>query len=245
VDPTFAKEIATMSLQNFGIPLEEIGPFRVKIIPLDDGKFVIDTNLDFQRLGKYVPSEPDFGQNHLFPGVGDARLDIFLAAKHNAAFIGNDANQKVVELILNKAVGVRSNSDDVSRAVYDFISVDMPSIREVINSGSRTPREFIALLGKAAGFRRWLSEQNPDKDLIQELLREKTKGGWLESLPVKAARFGIFTGGGFIANMIAPGSGLAFSLADKFIIDKLANKWRPHFFVENQLRGFLDAGRKD
>jgi hypothetical protein len=244
-DPAFASEIARMSLLNFGVPSSEIKPFRVTIMPLGNGKFAIATDIDFQRLRKYIPSEPEFDQNLLFPGVGDARLDIFLAAKHNAAFIGNDANQRVVELILNKAIGVRADGDGVVRAVYDFISIDTPSVREVINSGSRTPKEFMALLGKAAGFRKWLNEQNPDKDLIQELLREKTKDGWLESLPVKAVRFGIFTGGGLIANMIAPGTGLAFGLADKFLIDKLAKQWRPHFFVENQLRGFLDAGRKE
>jgi hypothetical protein len=57
-------------------------------------------------------------------------------------------------------------------------------------------------------------------------------------------RFGIFTGGSVIANVIAPGSGLPLSLVDKFIIDKLAMNWRPHYFVENQLRGFLDVAPK-
>jgi hypothetical protein len=244
-DPHFAGEIARMSLLNFSVPLSEVEPLRVKIIPLDKGKFAIDTNINFERIKRYVPSEPDFGQNHLFPGVGDARLDIFLAAKHNAAFIGNDANQKIVELILRKAIGVQANSDEVTRAIYDFISIDTPSIREVINSGSRTPREFMALLGKAGPFKTWLSTQNPDKDLIQEMLREKAKGGWVESLPVKAARFGVFTGGGMLTDLFAPGSSLALGAVDNFLIDKLASHWRPHFFVENKLRGFLDVHRKE
>jgi len=28
-----------------------------------------------------------------------------------------------------------------------------------------------------------------------------------------------------------------------FLIDKLSKKWRPHFFVENKLSGFLDQAR--
>ena len=244
-DPSFAREIAKMSLVNFGVPLAEVDSLRVRILPLDGGKFTIDSDIDFMRLRKYVPSEPEFGINHLFPGVGDARLDIFLAAKHNAAFIGNNANQKIVELILNRAIGVRPNGDNATRPIYDFISVDTPSIREVINSGSRTPREFMALLEKADGFRKWLGQQNPDKDLIQEMLREKANVGWLDSLPLKAARFGIFTGGGMLADMVAPGSSIALGTVDTFLVDKLANHWRPHFFVENHLRGFLDAHRKE
>jgi hypothetical protein len=244
-DPTFAHEIARMSLMNFGVPLAEIDSLRVKILPLEGGKFAIDSNIDFMRLRKYVPSEPDFGSNHLFPGVGDARLDIFLAAKHNAAFVGNNANQKIVELILNRAIGVQPNGDHATRAIYDFISVDTPSLREVINSGSRTPREFMALLVKAGGFRKWLGQQNPDKDLIQEMLREKTNVGWLDSLPLKAARFGIFTGGGMLADVVAPGSSVVLGSVDTFLVDKLAKHWRPHFFVENHLRGFLDAHRKE
>ena len=46
------------------------------------------------------------------------------------------------------------------------------SVREAINSGERTQREFIDLLGTADAFKKWLNAQNPDKDLIQEMLRK-------------------------------------------------------------------------
>jgi hypothetical protein len=239
-DPAFATEIARMTLERFGVPPSEINFRRLNVLPLDNGRFALDTDIDFHYLQKYVPSEPQFGQNHLFPGVGDARLDISLAAERNAAFIGNSSNQRIVEMILSKAIGVIPNKDATSRAIYDFISVDTPSVREVINSGARTPREFMDLLGSADTFKKWLNTQNPDKDLIQEMLKEKTKVSWLEKLPVKLARFGIFSGAGFLTDLAAPGSSIALGAVDGFLLDKLSKKWRPHFFVENKLRGFLD-----
>ncbi|MGY4476969.1 hypothetical protein [Bradyrhizobium sp. USDA 3364] len=243
-DPAFANAIARMSLERLGVPPSEIGKFSARIFPTDKNKFAIHTDIDFERLRQFVlATEPTLGPNHLFPAVGDARLDISLAAEHNAAFIGNEGNRRIVEMILSKAIGAAAQTDRVPRAVYDFVSLDAPTVREVINSGERTPREFIELLGSASSFKKWLNEQNPDKDLIQEMLREKTKSGWLEALPVKVARFGLFSAAGFFSDMAIPGSSVALGAVDSFLVGKLINNWRPHFFVENKLRGFLDARR--
>lgn len=239
-EPAFANEIARMSLEQLGIPSDEIKFSRLSVFPLRNGKFAVETDINFERLKKYAG---DIGPNNLFPSVGDARLDVSLAAEHNAAFIGNGANQRIIEMILSKALGARNSVKDAPRAIYDFISLDTPSVREVINSGARTPREFMNLLGSADTFKNWINAQNPDKDLIQEMLREKTKVGWLEILPAKLARFGIFSGAGFLTDLVAPGSSIALGAVDGFLIDKLSKKWRPHFFVENKLRGFLDVQR--
>jgi len=240
-DRAFAGEIARMSLEKLGVPANEIGPFRVAIFLTSEGSFAIDTNINFDRLRKFTgATAPDLGPNHLFPGVGDARLDISLAAEHNAAFIGNEGDRRVVEMILSKALGISPDNQRAPRAIYDFISLDTPTVREVINSGERSPREFMDLLGNASSFKKWLNEQNPDKDLIQEMLREKAKTGWLESLPVRLARFGLFSAAGLLADMVLPNSSIALGAIDGFLLGKLADSWRPHFFVENKLRGFLD-----
>jgi hypothetical protein len=243
-DPFFANTIARMSLERIGVPPNEIGSFNARIFPTDKNKFAIETDLNFERLRQFVlATEPALGPNHLFAAVGDARLDISLAAEHNAAFIGNEGNSRIVEMILSKAIGTAAHTKSVPRAIYDFVSLDTPSVREVVNSGERTPREFIELLGSANSFKQWLNEQNPDKDLIQEMLREKIKSSWLETLPVKIARFGLFSSAGLFSDMAVPGSSIALGAVDNFLIGKLINKWRPHFFVENKLRGFLDTQR--
>jgi hypothetical protein len=72
------------------------------------------------------------------------------------------------------------------------------------------------------------------------MLREKSRVDWLDSLPVKTMRFGLFTGLGQLADFLAPGSSAATGIVDTFLVEKLAKQWRPHFFIENHLRSFLD-----
>lgn len=238
-DSKFATEIAKFSLARRGVPLEELNGLQLTILPLGDGRFMIHPNQQFNVLLSRVDGLEAGG---LFAGLGDARLDIFRAAQRNAAFIGNAANQQIVAGVLSRilAGSPRTLGQEVPRAIYDFISVDTPSVREVINSGQRTAKEFMDLLSRAGSFKKWLNAQNPDKDLIQEMLREKASAGWLEKVPAKVARFGLFSAGGLLADAVAPGASIALGAVDNFLLDRLSKKWRPHFFVENALRGFLD-----
>jgi hypothetical protein len=242
-NPEFAKEVARMALQSKGIPESEIPPLEVEIVPLVDNKFAIVTNIDFDRLRRFVPESErsTFSQKDLFPAVGDARLDINIAAKHNAAFVGNERNVKIVEMILRRTLGAQFEPNAISRQIYDFISVATPTVREVINSGSRSTNEFIKLPESAEGFRKWLGVQNPSADLIREMLREKAEVGWLGTLPIKALRLGLFTGLGKLGDAFAPGISLVAEGVDMFLLEQLANRWRPHYFVEHNLKGFLDT----
>lgn len=243
-DPYIAKEVARMALRKMGIPDEEIKFSSIEILPLDSFKFAIATDINFEGLRQFLPEadRASFSQDQLFPAISDARLDIGIAASQNAAFVGNEENQAIVSMILQRSLGSRFDSEKARREIYDYISVATPSVREAINSGERTPNEFVKLLAKAASFQNWMSEQNPNADLIKEMLREKAKADWLDSLPVKAMRFGLFTGGGFLADLFAPGAGTGLSAVDSFLVEKFRKNWRPHYFVENHLRGFLKKG---
>jgi hypothetical protein len=244
-DPAFARELGAFSLLNKGIPEDQLTFQRIDVFKLANSGFAIDTDIDFERLGQYVPEEEKktFGQNDLFPGLIDARLDVHLAARHNAALVGNGKNQVIVDMVLRKSIGGRFNSEEAARAIYDFISVDTPTVRDVINGGARTVRDFISLLDSASVFRKWLSVQNPEKDLVREMLREKTETGWLETLPLKALRFGIFTGVGKLGDIFVPGTSVVLEGFDALVVESLLKRWRPHFFVEHNLKGFLDMER--
>jgi hypothetical protein len=214
----------------------------VDVLPLDSNKFALATDIDFNRLRQFVPAadRATFSQNDLFPAISDARFDIGIAASQNAAFVGNERNEMITNMILQRSLGARFDSETAPRQIYDFISVATPSVREVINNGERTPQEFISLMEKAAAFQKWLKEQNPTADLVKEMLREKTRTDWLESLPIKAMRFGLFTGAGMLADVWAPGTSVATGAVDTFVMEQLGKRWRPHYFVENSLRGFLE-----
>jgi hypothetical protein len=245
-DPYIANEVARMALRKLGVPDEEIKFSKIEILPLDGFKFAIATDINFERLRHFLPEadRASFGQDQLFPAISDARLDIGIAASQNAAFVGNEGNQAIIGMILQRILGSRFDAEKVRRDIYDYISVAIPSVREVINNGERTPTEFVKLLEKAAPFQKWINEQNPNADLIKEMLREKAKADWLDSLPAKAMRFGLFTGGGFLADLFAPGASAGVSALDNFLLEKLRKNWRPHYFIENHLRGFLEKNSK-
>lgn len=241
-DSHIANAVARMALVAKGIPEEEIKFSSVDVLPLADNKFMLTTDIDFNRLRQFLPESEraTFNQNCLFPAIGEARFDIGTAASQNAAFVGNGRNEAITNMILQRSLGARFNTEQVRREIYDFISVATPSVREVINKGERTPQEFLSLLEKAAPFQKWLNRQNPTADLVKEMLREKAQTHWLESLPLKAMRFGLFTGAGMLANVWAPGTSVAAGAIDTFLVDKLGKNWRPHYFIENSLKGFLE-----
>lgn len=244
-DPHIAKEVARMSMLAKGIPESEIKFTYVNVLPLANNHFAISTDIDFDQLRQFLPAEnkAEFSQKDLFPSISDARFDIGVAASQNAAFVGNERNETITNLILQRSLGVRFDRESAPRQIYDFISVATPSIREVINDETRSPKEFLSLLEKAKSFQNWLNKQNPTSDLVKEMLREKASAGWLESLPVKLMRFGLFTGAGMLADYAAPGSSVLMGAADAFVVDKIAKHWRPHYFVENSLKGFLDTAK--
>jgi hypothetical protein len=241
-DPHIAREVARMALLNYGVPEAEINFSKIEVLPLDEFKFVLSTDIDFDRMRRFIPEadRAEFGPQNLFPAISDARFDVGLAASHNAAFVGNEKNEAITSMILKRSLGVRFDHEKSSRQIYDFISVAVPSVREIINRGERTPEQFIELIQKAGAFQTWLKDQNPNADLIKEMLREKSNSGWLETLPVKAMRFGLFTGAGLVADFFAPGASVATGAVDTFLLERLGKNWRPHYFVENHLRGFLE-----
>ena len=231
-----------MALLGKGIPNEEIKFSFVDVLPLAENKFAITTDIDFNRLRQFLreAERATFSQNDLFPMISDARFDIGVAASQNAAFVGNERHEVIINMILQRSLGARFDSEKGPRQIYDFISVATPSVREVINNDERTPQEFVSLMEKAVPFQKWLKEQNPTADLVKEMLREKARTDWLESLPVKAMRFGLFTGAGMLSDVWAPGTSVATGAIDAFVVDKVRERWRPHYFVENSLRGFLE-----
>src|SRR5882757_6761479 len=81
-DPYIAREVARMTLLNYGVPEDEIRFSKMDVLPLDEFKFVISTDIDFDRIRRFIPEadRAEFGLQNLFPAISDARFDVGLAA---------------------------------------------------------------------------------------------------------------------------------------------------------------------
>lgn len=245
LDPQFATEMARAVLLNAGVSPELSNTISVSTMSLAGLDFAILVHGDLSRALNAADSgkRDTITPPHLLSPVIGARLDVRLAAKYNASFIGSDSTSDIVKTILKRSLGSERSGLSSIESIYDYINVDVPRFRDVVNSGSRSIAECIDLLDRADRFKGWLRHQNPDADIIRQVVAEKSKVGFLESTPVKTVRFALFTGLGAAGDLVtgSPGLlGVAAGAFDQFVIDRLAGKWRPHHFLENDLSTFLD-----
>ena len=102
----------------------------------------------------------------------------------------------------------------------------------------------VKLLDSADKFRHWLHQQPPDSDLLRAYYQETVKESWVEKLPAKSTRWSVFTGIGLGLDALGAGglgtaAATALSAVDAFVLDKLIKGWKPHQFVEKDLKALF------
>lgn len=127
----------------------------------------------------------------------------------------------------------------------DFVFDDARAIREVINQGGREFRDIIPIIQRARKFRDWLSAHQPDTNLLKAYHKEVRTDTWIDRLPVKFARWFIFTGVGVGIELMGGGGvgiagGVVLSVLDSFFLDKIVKGWKPNQFIEGPLTRFLE-----
>ena len=119
----------------------------------------------------------------------------------------------------------------------NIVVADCPSIRDVMNSKSRTFDDFLTLLDKSEKFKEWIRKANPDDKLVSNYIKDVTSQSWGDKLPTRIIRY-LFTN---IVSIGYPLVGQDLSLADSFLLDKIIKGWRPNHFIEKNLKPFLNA----
>lgn len=117
-------------------------------------------------------------------------------------------------------------------------------------AGSLQFAAVVKLLDAADKFRHWLHQQPADGNLVSAYYREVVKDSWVEKLPSKSVRWGLFTLAGMlidanVGGVIGTTAGVAVSAVDSFLLDKLIKGWKPHQFIEGEFRSlFAPEDRK-
>lgn len=209
----------------------------------DANQFRIDTNIDFAPINEVLkriePNHGDLTPAHLVGNILNARADTILASYLGGEFYTSDLTSNIIRLKHNellRRIGIeKSELQEFSSIVID----DSPSLRETINSGEKSFDEFLTLLDKSEKFKEWIQGVNPDEKLVKEYWEQVSSEGWIDRLPVKSIRYLI----GATIGVIEPITGHAVSIADSFLLEKLAGGWRPSHFVERKLKPFLSDGQ--
>jgi hypothetical protein len=204
--------------------------FRFGLFNTGQG-YAVDTNIDFSELNKIYhrwvsPSHSSLSPAFLLTHIVDARLDSYFGAHYMAEIVTTPIFSDIKRLRHFDFLRRRENNVDQISLFHEAALPDVPTIREVINSGDRTIADYLRLLDNAERFRSWLQTTNPDAGLIRNYYLAATEKTWADKLPTKSIRFVFATGLGVLADLVLPtglgtASGVTVGAADSLYLDRL------------------------
>jgi hypothetical protein len=244
-----ATQLSVLSLISEVVPAFSLPNETYFKIERENNGFYVDTNLDFDALNKIYhravsPAHSSLTEAYLLSLIQGAYEATYFAAKFDAE-VAVHPIERVVQAKAVEAVALRHSNSQAQ--INSFTELTLPrshAIREAVNSGSVPFSSVVKLLDSADKFRHWLHQQPPDSDLLRAYYQETVKESWVEKLPAKSTRWSIFTGIGLGLDALGAG-GLAtaaatgLSAVDAFVLDKLIKGWKPHQFVEKDLKALF------
>lgn len=218
-----------------------------------DGIYV-DTNIDFTELNRMYHQVVPASHSTLT----EAYILSLLQGAYEATYFAALLDAEVAVHPIERAVQVRAVEAVISRHLHNQTQIenfaeltlaDGHAIREAVNSGAVPFTDVLRLLDSADKFRHWLHEQPSDTNLVRAYYQETIKDTWVEKLPARSIRWSIFTGIGLGIDSLGAGglgiaAGSAVSAVDAFLIDKLAKGWKPHHFIEKDLKSLFSPDKK-
>jgi hypothetical protein len=212
-----------------------------------EGGFLFQTNINYEEINKQIPNNPTgemINPRGIVLNILETRGDMHLAASLNSEIATTALNTSLMKIKFKDIYEKTTRNLDNIFQFNDFTLNDGYAIREAINSGERSFKQFMAVLEKANRFKEWLENINDDKNIIKEYHLAVTQQTWVDKLPSKAVRWSFFTGAGLALDIAFAGGlgtavGTGLSIADAFLLDKLLKGWRPNAFVETQLKKFI------
>jgi hypothetical protein len=219
-------------------------------IKRENNGFYVDTNLDLDGLNKLYHQTVPASHSSLTEAYLLALIQGAYEATYFAGKLDTEVAVHPIERVIHakgiEAIALRrTRSQSQIESFSDLTLADSHAIREAVNSGAVAFSAVVKLLDSADKFRHWLHEQPPDENLLRAYYQETVKESWVEKLPAKSTRWGIFTGAGLTLDALGAGglgttAGLALSAVDTFLLDKLIKGWKPHQFIEKDLKALFN-----
>lgn len=249
-DKAFIRSAAIAVLKNLVPTYAPPQDLRFEVFNTGRG-YAVDTNLDFPQINRIYhqsvsPFHSSITPEYLLTHVIDARLDSYFGAHYMAEIVTAPVFSDIIKLkhfdfLKRRELNLRELD------LFNEVALqDVPTIREAVNSGSRSISDFLNLLDHAEKFRDWLQNTNPDAGLARSYYLAATEKTWAEKLPTKSVRFVMASGLGALADLVMPTgigtiAGLSVGAIDGLYLDRLIKGWRPNQFIEGPYRTFASA----
>jgi hypothetical protein len=221
--------------------------FQVKPV-LKGGTYKVTTNIDFveanRSLGLPPQGPPSLSEASLLGHVADTRRDLIVGSRLQSEFAVAPERVLVASHKLAEVLAAAGTGTKIAEMFQETVVDEVPSIRDVVNSGKRNFRDVIRLVQQADKFKEWLRKQGGTEDLRDAYCKEVSHLDWADKLPPKSLRFLMMTAAGLVVGAVAsPVVGAAvttaLSASDTFLLDKLLKGWKPNQFIEGPLKQFL------
>lgn len=221
--------------------------FRFQAVEFD-GRFLIDTDLDFSVLEREYEKIWPRTHSSLTPAailveILEGRVALGLGSNLKGDVIASDITSKLLKLRVDKSV---ANIDSTRRQInmFEEYALNGKNVRDAINIGGRSLDEFLDLLEGAGKFKKWIAGRSDDQDLAKDYVNELGSTGWLNTLPAKMMRYLVFSGASLLAGaalspVVGAVTGLGLGVADNFLVDRMIGGWKPNHFVSRDLKKFL------
>ena len=219
--------------------------FRVATV-LKGGTYTVTTNVDFAEVNRSigVQGAPAISEASLLGHVADTRRDLLVGSRLQSEFAVAPERALVASHKLAEILAAAGRGTKMAEMFQEAVVDDVPSIREVINSGQKSFRDVARLVRQAEKFKEWLQKQGGAEDLRDSYCKEVAHIDWADKLPPKSLRFLMMTAAGLVVGAVtSPVVGAiattALSAGDTFLLDKLLKGWKPNHFIEGPLKQFL------
>jgi hypothetical protein len=211
---------------------------------------VVATNIDFVALNniyhKYVsPSHSTITPAQILSHTLETESELYFSSNNLSEMATSDLSSNLISHKVNYLLEKSIKSSEQISDFQNFIFDDAKSLKEAVNNREVDLDNLIAVLKNAQRFKKWIVGIDPDQDLIKSYYTEVTKKTFVDKLPGKSARWGIFTGAGLIADAIATGGigtavGIGLGALDSFYLDNLISGWKPNQFIEEEVKNLFN-----
>lgn len=219
-----------------------------KIIPTQIGTkaYVYKSNYDLDDLNeKYstlFPVGHKLNWMSFLLNTTESSGDINIASQYDTELYSDEKHTIYIQSRFNELIKrVIKSTENIQ--TFERLSLEnYKPISETINSGERTFEEFTKIIDKSIEFREWLSHLDGNHSLLNEYYDAITKESWIDKKPIKALRIGVFTGLGFLGDLMAGGipiGSILSSASDNYLVPKLLKGWKPNQFIDSQVKPFL------
>lgn len=220
-------------------------PFLFRVGPvLKGGTYKVTSNIDFAEVNRSIGVDAAVSEASLLGHVADTRRDLIVGSRLQSEFAVAPEHALVASHKFAEILSAAGRSTKMAEMFQENVVDDVPSIREVVNSGKKNFRDVASLVRQAEKFKDWLQRQGSTEDLRDSYCKEVAHLDWADKLPPKSLRFLIMTAAGLAVGAVtSPVVGAvattALSAGDAFLLDKLLKGWKPNHFIEGPLKQFL------